>query len=180
MRQGRSYALHPSANCRRFTARCPVREASLDDITKFLECKRVAFVGVSRNPKHFSRLLFHEFLDKGYDAVPVNPQAKDIAGRQCFARVADVIPPVEAALVVTGPPKVTDQAIRECNQLEIRNIWIYKSVDYEADHEHTVELCRLQGSAVIEGYCPMMFLPHPALIHRAHRLLMRVAGSHPF
>jgi predicted CoA-binding protein len=156
-----------------------MREASLDDITKFLDCKRVAFVGVSRHPQHFSRLLFREFLAKGYDPVPVNPQAEDIDGRRCFARIADVPPPVEAALMMTGAPDVTDQAIRECNQAEIRNIWIYKSVNYGADHEHTVEFCRLQGSAVIEGYCPMMFLPHPALVHRAHRLLMKVVGSHP-
>jgi predicted CoA-binding protein len=156
-----------------------VREASLKDITKFLECKRVAFVGVSRNPKHFSRLLFHEFLDKGYDSVPVNPQATDIDGRRCFARVADVTPPVEAAVIMTGAPDITDQSIHECNQAKIRNIWIYKSLDCEANHEHTVDASRLQGSTVVEGYCPMMFLPHPALVHRAHRLLMKVVGSHP-
>ncbi|MGO8814485.1 MAG: CoA-binding protein [Terriglobia bacterium] len=156
-----------------------MREASLNDITKFLECKRIAFVGVSRNPKHFSRLLFHGFLDKGYDTVPVNPQAKDIDGRQCFARIADVTPPVEAALMVTGAPEVTNQAIHDCNQAEIRNIWIYKNMEYEADHEHAVEFCRLQGSAVIEGYCPMMFLPHPGFVHRAHRVLMKLVGSHP-
>ena len=45
-------------------------EASLEDITKFLECKRVAFVGVSRDPKHFSRALFREFVAKGYDPSP--------------------------------------------------------------------------------------------------------------
>ena len=84
-----------------------MREASLDDITKFLDCKRVAFVGVSRNSQHFSRLLFREFLAKGYDPVPVNPQAANIDGRQCFARIADVNPPVEAALLMTGAPEAT-------------------------------------------------------------------------
>ena len=111
-------------------------------------------MGVFRNPSTSRDRCFANFWHKGYDAVPVNPQATEIDGRKCFARVADMIPPVEAALVMTGPPEATDQAIRECNQLEIRNIWIYKSVDDEPDHEHTVELCRLQGTAVSRRLLP--------------------------
>jgi predicted CoA-binding protein len=156
-----------------------MREASLQDITKFLECKRVAFVGVSRDPQHFSRALLHEFLAKGYDPVPVNPQATEIDGRKCFARVSDITPPVEAALLMTGAPLPTDQAARECNQANIQNIWICKSVNDGDEHERTMDSCRLRGSAVVEGYCPFMFLPHPGLVHRIHRSLMKVVGSYP-
>ncbi|MGO8790152.1 MAG: CoA-binding protein [Terriglobia bacterium] len=156
-----------------------MREASLSDITKFLECKRIAFVGVSRDTKHFSRLLMSEFLANGYDTVPVNPQAKEIDGRQCFTRVADVTPAVEAALLMTAVPEATDQAVRECHQVQVANIWIYKSLKDGADHEREVDLCRQRGSTVVEGYCPLMFLPHPQLVHRLHRMLMKVVGGYP-
>jgi predicted CoA-binding protein len=156
-----------------------MREASLTDITKFLESKRIAFVGVSRNPRHFSRALFREFLAKGYDAFPVNPQGTEIEGRKCFARLADITPPVEAVLLMTGSQNATDQAIRECKQAGIGNIWIYKSVSDGSAHEREVESCRSRGSAVVEGYCPFMFLPQAGLIHRAHRFFMKLAGSHP-
>ena len=156
-----------------------MRDASLEDITKFLESKRVAFVGVSRHPQHFSRSLLREFLAQGYDAVPVNPQATEIDGRKCFARPSDIAPPVEAALLMTGAPEATDQAVRECHQAGIRKIWIYKSVNDGNEHELAVEACRLRGTAVVEGYCPFMFLPHPELVHRVHRFFMKVAGSYP-
>ena len=143
-----------------------MREASLEDITKFLECKRVAFVGVSRNPHHFSRSLWREFLAKGYDPVPVNPQATEIEGRKCFGRVSDIVPPADAALLMTGAPEDTAQALRDCNASDIRNIWIFKSVSDREEHEEAVEFCRLRGSGVVEGYCPFMFLPHPGLFHR--------------
>jgi predicted CoA-binding protein len=156
-----------------------MREASLEDITKFLECKRVAIVGVSRQPQHFSRALWRECLAKGYDPVPVNPQAAEIDGRKCFACLADIDPSVEAALLMTGTQGATDQAVRECNQTHIRNIWIYKSVHDGKDHERAVESCRLRGTTVVEGYCPMMFLPQPVIFHRVHRLLMKVVGSYP-
>jgi len=156
-----------------------MREASLEDITKFLECKRVAFVGVSRETQHFSRALLREFVAKGYDPVPVNPQAAEIEGRKCFARVSEITPRVEAALLLTGAPDATDDAVRECNEAEIRNIWVYKNVHDSADHEQTIELSRSHGSAVVEGYCPFMFLPHPALFHRVHRFITKVTGSYP-
>jgi len=156
-----------------------MREASMQDITKFLECKRVAFVGVSRNPRHFSRPLFNEFLAKGYDPVPVNPQATEIEGRKCFARVSNITPPVEAALLLTRAPEATDHAVRECDDAGIRNIWIYQSVNDDDEQAEAVEFCRLRGDVVVEGHCPYMFLPHPALIHRVHRLLTKVTGSHP-
>ncbi len=156
-----------------------MREASLEDITKFLECKRVAFVGVSRDPQHFSRSLLREFLAKGYDPLPVNPQATEIDGRRCFARVSDITPPVEAALLMTGAPEATGQAVRECTQAEICNICIYKVVHDGDNHERAMEFCRQRGTAVVEGYCPFMFLPHPGLVHRVHRFLMKVAGNYP-
>ncbi|MGA2986960.1 MAG: CoA-binding protein [Terriglobia bacterium] len=156
-----------------------MREASLEDITRFLECKRVAFVGASRHPRHFSRAVLREFLAKGYDPVPVNPQATEIEGRKCFARISDITPPVEAALLMTGPPDATDQAMCECTQAGIMKIWIYRSVNDGHNHGHAVEFCRSQGSDVVEGYCPFMFLPHPGLVHRLHRFIMKVGGNYP-
>ncbi len=152
-------------------------DASLDDITQFLETKRIAIVGVSREPKHFSRALFREFVAQGYDVVPVNPQAREIEGRACFARVADIVPRVEAALLMT-PAAVAEQAARECSEASVKRIWVYPAMG-DAAHEHATELCRKNGSSVIDGYCPFMFLPKPGFVHRAHRFFMKVVGSYP-
>jgi predicted CoA-binding protein len=156
-----------------------MREASLEDITKFLECKRVAFVGVSRDTRHISRALFREFVAKGYDPVPVNPQAAEIEGCKCFGRVSEITPLVEAALLLTGTPDATDDAVRECNKAEIRNIWIYKNVHDSKEHEQAIDFSRSHGTAIVEGYCPFMFLPHPALFHRVHRFMTKVTGNYP-
>lgn len=155
-----------------------MQDGSLEDIGEFLATKRLAIVGVSRDPKHFSRALFREFLAQEYDAVPVNPQAAEIEGRRCFARVADITPPVEAALLMT-PAATTDQALRECSEAPIKRIWIYQAGHDEEVHERAVESCRKRGLAVVKGYCPFMFLPKPAFFHRVHRFFMKVAGSYP-
>jgi len=40
------------------------------DVEDFLALKRIAMVGVSRDPKDFSRHLFREMYSRGYDMVP--------------------------------------------------------------------------------------------------------------
>ena len=70
--------------------------AQMTTVRDFLAQKRFAFIGVSRQPKDFSRALFREFQGRNYEPVPVHPEAEEIEGVPCFARLADVQPPVEA------------------------------------------------------------------------------------
>ena len=74
---------------------------SLDVIQDFLAQPRIAMVGVSRDPRHFSRMLFDAFCRRGYDMVPVHPEAVAFDSKRCFARVQDITPPVENVLLMT-------------------------------------------------------------------------------
>jgi hypothetical protein len=40
---------------------------------------------------------------------------RDVEGSQCFARVQDVTPPVDAALIMTAAAK-SEQVVRDCAQ----------------------------------------------------------------
>lgn len=62
------------------------------EIRDFLAQKRIAMVGVSRDPKETSRILFKEFVSRGYDMVAVNPNATEINGRPSIARLEEVTP----------------------------------------------------------------------------------------
>ena len=73
-----------------------------ETIDDFLAQKRLAMVGVSTNPQDFSRSLFRELRERGYDMVPVNPKAEAMENVRCYARLQDVKPPVEGALVMTS------------------------------------------------------------------------------
>ena len=44
------------------------------NIRDFLAQKRFAFIGVSRQPKDFSRALFPRIPSRGYEPVPVHPE----------------------------------------------------------------------------------------------------------
>lgn len=56
------------------------QHASLEAIEDFLQQKRIAMAGVSRNPASFSVILFKELCRRGYDVVPVNPNTREVQG----------------------------------------------------------------------------------------------------
>jgi predicted CoA-binding protein len=132
-----------------------------DLIEDFLSRRRIAIVGVSHEPKEFSRMVFRAFQQRHYDVVPVNPNARVIEDQYCFPRVHEVQPPVEAALVMT-PASVSEDVVKNCLAAGVRRIWLYKKCPEAA------ALCSSAGIAPIEGECPMMYLENPGWIHRIH------------
>jgi len=151
----------------------------IERIQDFLGRKRFAFVGVSRQPNDFSRTLFREFLAKGYQAVPVNPDASaDIDGRRCFAHLAEIQPPVEAALFMT-PPAVTDALVAECPAAGVTRVWMFRGAGQGAATPGAIRFCEEHGISVIPGECPFMFLPGEPWFHRLHGFVRKITGSYP-
>lgn len=156
----------------------PVPFLLLDTIQDFLAQRRIAMVGISREPKSFSVLLFKELCLRGYDVVPVNPKARDVFGHRCFATVQDIEPPVEAALLMTSP-EVTDTVVRDCAEAGIRRVWMHRATGKGAVSSQAVQFCRERGIRVVPGECPLMFLPQGSAVHRLHALLRKITGRYP-
>jgi predicted CoA-binding protein len=156
----------------------PVQNLPLETIEDFLAQKRLAMIGISRRPSEFSALLFKELCRRGYDVVPVNPGTPEVLGRKCFARVQDVEPPVEAALLMTSP-EVTDAVVRDCAEAGIRRVWMYRAAGKGAVSSQAIEFCRERGIRVVPGECPLMFLPQSGVIHRLHGVLRKLTGRYP-
>ena len=144
--------------------------ATLAQIDEFLGLKRLAVVGVSRNPRDFTRSLFKDLARRGYDLVPVNPEAPEIEGRRCYARVADIQPPVEGALLLTAPV-ITQRVAQECQSAGIDHLWIYRDI--------AVPDCEAAGTSVVAGECPFMYLPRSGFIHGFHGFCRKLAGTYP-
>ena len=147
-------------------------------IDGFMAQKRLAIVGVSRNPKDISRMLFREFLKRGYDVIPVNPNATEVEGRKCFARVGDINPGVGGALLMTLPAQ-SAPLVRDAIEAGISRVWLYRAAGKGAIHQDAVALCREKGIDLIEGYCPFMFFPKTQFFHRVHGLILKLAGTYP-
>jgi uncharacterized protein len=151
---------------------------SLETIDNFLAQKRIAMVGISREPKSFSVMLFEELCRRGYDVVPVNPNTPNVMGRRCFARLQDIQPPVDTALLMTSS-SVTDKVVADCAEAGIRRVWMYRATGKGAVSPNAVAFCRERGIEVVPGQCPFMFLPHAGGVHRLHGFMRKLTGRYP-
>lgn len=153
-------------------------ETTQAQIDAFFAKKRLAVVGVSRTANDFTRLLFNELRNRGWDVVPVNPAAEQIDDLRCYARVQDITPPVEAALIMTTP-NVTEQIVRDCAEAGVNIVWMHRGEGIGAVSEKAIEFCEANGINVVAGHCPFMFLENTGFIHRAHGFFKKLTGSYP-
>ena len=151
---------------------------TLERIGEFLSQKRLAIVGVSQQPRDFSRALFREFRNRGYDVVPVNPAAREIEGQPCFGNVREVRPPVSTVLLMTSPA-LSEAVVRDCADAGVQRVWMFRGGGTGAVSAEAVGFCESKGIAVIPGECPLMFLPGGAWFHRLHGWVRKITGSYP-
>lgn len=154
--------------------------ATKQQIDSFLGLKRLAVVGVSRDPKHFSHMIWQEFRQRRYDAIPVNPNATEIDGTACFAHVQDIQPPVEGVVIMT-PPNVTEEVVRDCAAAGVEHVWMHKGAGggQGAVSREAVAYCEAHGMDVVDGHCPYMFLPGTPFFHGLHAFGKKITGSYP-
>ena len=151
---------------------------TIGQINGFLALKRIAVVGVSRNPKEISYTLWQELRQRRYDAVPVNPSATEIDGKQSYASVRDIDPPVDGALIMTTAA-VAEQVVEECAAAGIRHVWLYGGLGGGATSATTIAAAERHGIDTIAGHCPYMFLPGTPVFHKMDGVGKKLTGSYP-
>ena len=148
------------------------------DVHDFLCLSRIAMVGVSRDYRDFSRALFRDMCNRGYDMVAVNPSASEIEGDRCTPSLREVHPPVEGVLIMT-PASETLRVVQDCVNLRIPHVWIYRAGGVGAVSAEAVALCRQNNIHVVDGHCPYMFFPHTPFVHRVHGLFLKLTQRYP-
>jgi uncharacterized protein len=136
-------------------------------VQEFLSSRRIALVGFSRNPKDFSRMLDAQLRERGYEVVPVQPEATELDGRRVFPRVGAVEPPVEAALLLV-PPAQAEAVVRDCLEAGVHRVWFHRGGGKGSASPEAISLCRSAGVEPVLDLCPMMALPGASWPHRLH------------
>jgi len=151
---------------------------TLDDVRDFPAQRRIALVGLSRNPKDFSRVVFREMSQRGYDIVPVNPAAAELENRRCFVHLQEITSPIDGVLIMTAPQE-TERVVRDCAQAGVQRVWMHRGGGQGAVSPEAADFCRQNGIRLVEGYCPLMFLAGTPFFHRVHGFFMKVLGGYP-
>lgn len=126
---------------------------------EFLACRRIAVTGVSRTPgSHGGNVVFDRLAERGYDVVPVNPNASEIGGRPAYPNLASIPGGVEAVVIATAASRSFD-TMKEAVELGISQVWMHRSIDAGSVSDEATAYGRQHGVRVIDGGCPLMFDP---------------------
>lgn len=119
--------------------------------------RRVAVVGMSRDPAKAARRVPSYLAAKGYEIVPVNPNAERILGKEARARLEDVEEPVDMVLVFRPSDEAGEFVRAAAERPEGPVIWLQEGIrDDEA-----AAAARERGRTVIQDLC--VFKVHRAL-----------------
>ena len=145
---------------------------------EFLAKRRIAVVGVSRDPKQPANFNLRKLRDSGHEVFAVNPATTEAEGAPCYPDLCSIPGGVDAVLVFT-PPAATEAVVRECADLGIRHVWIHRSFGQGSWSEAAERVGRERGLLLIPGGCPAMFCAPVDPAHRCFRWVLGVLGKLP-
>jgi predicted CoA-binding protein len=152
-----------------------IKEAAAE----FLEHRRVAVTGVSREPKnHGSNVVYKRLRERGYEVYAVNPNADEVEGDPAYHDLGSIPGGVEAVVIATRPEHA-DETMRECVDLGIKHVWMHRGPGSGSVSPTAAAYGRSQGVAVIDGGCPCMFGPTADGGHKLIRFACTLTGSVP-
>lgn len=141
----------------------------------FLSHRRIAVVGVSRDPKQFANSLFRALVQRGYEAIPINPHATELEGTTAYASLQAVPGGLDGAILLL-PPQALPDAVKDCLAARVPRIWFH-STGGSAAGPDLIQMAKEGGAEVVDGGCPFMLLPGAGWFHRAHATVARWTGT---
>jgi predicted CoA-binding protein len=144
------------------------------NIEDFLAPRKLAIAGVSRNTKRFGFMVFSELKKKGYEVLPVNPNATTIDGQKCYQKLNELPAEVKHLLILT-PKKETDGLLREAINRGFTHIWVQQM----SETAQTISIAEEYQVELITGKCIFMFAEPVLGFHKFHRALVKIFGRLP-
>jgi len=145
-------------------------QASVD---AFLAQTTLAIAGVSRSGKGFGNAVLKDLAGKGYEILPVHPEAEEVGGVRCSPSIAELSKKV-GGLILVVPPQQSEKLVREAKEAGIDRVWMQQG----AESTEAIRFCADNGIDAVHGECIMMFA-QPTGLHRVHRWLWGVFGKLP-
>lgn len=135
---------------------------------QFLSGKSFAIAGVSKKGDTAANIIYRKLRDSGYEVYAINPNAQAVEGDPAYPNLRELPCPVDGVIIGTHPGQ-TPGVIRQCAELNIRQVWIHRSIGQGSFHPDAIGLANELNLKLIPGGCPMMFQEPVDIGHKCLR-----------
>ena len=127
------------------------------EILEILKMKKVAVVGMSKNPDKAAHYVPKYLYDNGYEITPVNPNSDVILKKQCYDKITDVSDEIDIVEVFRPSDQVLP-IIKQAIKKKPKVIWLQEGIH----NEEAEQLARDAGIDVVFNRC--MLAEHRRLV----------------
>lgn len=147
-------------------------------VAEFLNAKRIAVAGVSRDRSQPANLIFRRLRETGHEVVAINPKTTDVEGQRCYPSLAAVPDPIDAVMIVT-PPGASADVVHQAADRGVRTVWFHRSFGDGSVSPEALVACSTHGIEPIVGGCPMMYCGNVDVGHKCFRWWLGFRGKLP-
>jgi predicted CoA-binding protein len=143
-------------------------------INAFLETRKLAIAGVSRDQKKFGYAAFRKLKEIGFDLYLVHPDTDTLHGESCYRNIS-LLPGDIGGLLIMTPKTETLGVVKDAVNKGIRNLWIQQM----SETPESIEYALNNKVNLVAGQCIMMFAEPVEGFHKFHRNLKKWFGRLP-
>ena len=147
---------------------------SRKNIDEFLQLRKIAVVGVSRNKDKFGNMIYRELRSAGYEVMAVNPNADMVEGDRCYAGLG-ALPVKPDGIILVVPPVQGIEIVEDAARSGIRHIWVQPGANSSQIDQRLSEL----DLVAVSGECIFLYLEPVKSVHAVHRFFRRIFGKMP-
>ena len=141
-------------------------------IEEFINCKRLAVVGVSRDENKFGNMAYQELKERGYDLVPVHPELSSFSGDACYPSLQAIPQPVDGVVVIVSPARVKE-VLHDAATAGIKRVWLQQG----AESSEALMLADELGLSTAHNACILMYAQPVRGFHKFHRAIAKLFGK---
>jgi predicted CoA-binding protein len=141
-------------------------------VEEFIQCRRIAVVGVSRDPKKFGNAIHKELIARGCRVYGVNPNVKEINGHPCYPDLSALRGEIDGVVICVQPEKASE-VLRDAARTGIQNIWLQAG----SESAEVLNTAKDLGITPVKGKCILMYMPPVQSFHKFHRFFNRLFGK---
>ena len=119
-----------------------------EQIEQILSFKKIAVIGMSKNPSKAAHYVPKYLSENGYDIVPVNPTTDEILNKKCYSSISEITEQIDV-VEIFRPSDQVFPFVQKAIKKRPKVIWLQEGIH----NSQAEELARKEGIDIVFNRC---------------------------